>query len=372
MTREIGILTHSFADAYNGNTDKIYGGGLERYLYDLSSIILELGCQPVVHQLSGSGAFHQEVEGIRIIGYDSSKDGLVDVFNRMGAEAEGKLIYASFIWQPIQYKPGSLGICHGINWDSPMFPPEHKAGIAQHIQNALRHLNRIVTVDSHFLTYCRAVCSFSDPEQLVLLPNAVDTKEYAPAAAPKKLSESLHILYPRRISIERGIVPMMLAADRLLDAYPHVTIEFAGEVIDNSLMTKTFRLWLDSHPHRARIRHQAYSFQQMAEAYRQADIVVIPTIFSEGTSYSCLEALSCGLPVVSGNVGGLNDLIIDGFNGMLVTPTEEQIFTAVGTLIENKELRLRLGSNARASALAFDKSIWKAKWREILNKFIDS
>ncbi|WP_282938431.1 glycosyltransferase family 4 protein [Paenibacillus sp. RC67] len=370
MTREIGILTHSFADAYNGKTDKIYGGGLERYLYDLSFLIRELGCQPVVHQLSGIGSFHQEVEGIRIIGYDSSKEGLVDVFNRMGSKAEGKLIYASFIWQPIIYKPGSLGICHGINWDSPMFPPEHKAGIAQYIQNALRHLNRIITVDSHFLTYCRAVCSFTDPEQIVLLPNAVDTKEYVPAGHIKENPDSLHILYPRRISIERGIVPMMLAADRLLEAYPHVTIEFAGEVIDGNLMTMAFLLWLDSHPHKGRIRHQAYTFHQMAEAYRQADIAVIPTIFSEGTSYSCLEALSCGLPVVSGNVGGLNDLIIDGFNGMLVTPTEERIFTAVSVLIENKGLRERLGTNARATALAFDKSIWRAKWSEILSEFI--
>ncbi|WP_028550516.1 glycosyltransferase family 4 protein [Paenibacillus sp. UNC451MF] len=370
MAREIGILTHSFADAYNGKTDKIYGGGLERYLYDLSCIIRELGHQPVVHQLSASGSFHQEVEGIHIIGYDSREKGLVDTFNLMSSETEGKLIYASFIWQPIRYKPGSLGICHGINWDNPMYPQEHKTEIAQHIQAALRQLKRIISVDSHFLTYCRAVCSFSDPEQIVLLPNAVDTKEYTPADTIGRPPETLHIIYPRRISIERGIVPMMLAADRLLDVYPHVTIEFAGEVIDDSIMTKSFRLWLDSHPHRERIRHQAYAFHQMAEAYRHADIAVIPTIFSEGTSYSCLEALSCGLPVVSGNVGGLNDLIIDGYNGMLVPPTEDRIFEAVSALVESKELRLTLGSNAWATAQAFDKSIWGAKWSKILSEFI--
>ncbi|KIL40214.1 glycosyl transferase family 1 [Gordoniibacillus kamchatkensis] len=370
--REIGILTHSFTDAYNGNTDKIYGGGLERYLYDLSGVVKELGCRPVIHQLSASGSFRTELEGIRVIGYDCKQTNLVEAFNRMSAEAGDKIVYSSFIWEPIDYKQGSIGICHGINWDHPGFSPEHKSNVARNVQNALSRLKRIVSVDSHFVTFCRAVCSFDDPERVVLLPNAVDTEEYVPADKEKSERDCLRILYPRRISIERGIVPMMLAADRLLASYPHVAIEFAGEVIEDSLLTKAFRLWLGAHPHRNRIRHQAYTFAQMKTAYQRADIAVIPTIFSEGTSFSCLEALSCGLPVVSANVGGLNDLIIDGFNGLLVSPTEDKIYEAISSLVENEQLRRSLGREARATARAFDKAIWKRKWRTIIADFMES
>ncbi|EIJ78039.1 glycosyl transferase group 1 [Bacillus methanolicus PB1] len=370
MTREIGILTHSFADAYNGQTDKIYGGGLERYLYDLSKTIREMGWKPVIHQLSQSGPFRREIEDIEVIGYDCRDQDLVTVFNRMSSEAEGNLIYASFIWHPIQYKTASIGICHGINWDNPSLPTENKADVARNIQGALRQLKRIVSVDSHFLTFCRSVCTFSDPEQIVLLPNAVDTQEFIPQERIQKDSNRVHILYPRRISIERGIIPMMLATDRLLAAYPQVTIEFVGELIEDSLLTKTFRLWLDAHPYRDRIHYQAYTFGQMVQAYQRADIAVIPTIFSEGTSYSCLEALSCGVPIVSSNVGGLNDLIIDGYNGLLVTPTEDRLFEAIRTLIENLEIRRQIGANARATAKAFDKRIWKAKWTRILSEYV--
>lgn len=76
--KEVGILTHSFMDAYNGNIDKIYGGGLERYLFDLSETIKELGLRPVIHQLSYCGAFQTEVDGIQVIGYDCSDKSEID------------------------------------------------------------------------------------------------------------------------------------------------------------------------------------------------------------------------------------------------------------------------------------------------------
>ncbi|OXM85067.1 glycosyltransferase family 4 protein [Paenibacillus rigui] len=370
--KDIGILTHSFLDAYNGNIHKVYGGGLERYLYDLADCVAGMGCKPTIHQLSFCGAFHTEVDGIEVIGYDCPRpEDTVSVFNRMTSQAKGRLIYASFIWQPIDYKEGSLGICHGINWDHHAASIEHKQETARTVQRALQRLSRIVTVDSHFLSFCRSACSYADPDQIVLLPNAVDTDYFSPMQFwHKPTSDAVHILYPRRISIERGIVPMMLVADRLLEAFPQVQMHFAGEVIDNSLITKVFRLWLRDHPNRDRIAHLAYSFEEMAEAYRQADIAVIPTIFSEGTSYSCLEAQSCGLPVVAGNVGGLNDLIIDGFNGRLVTPTEEQLFQAIAELVEQRDTRHYLGANARATARAFDLHIWKRRWRSLLSEYV--
>ena len=108
----------------------------------------------------------------------------------------------------------------------------------------------------------------------------------------------------------------------------------------------------------------------MVQAYQCADIAVIPTIFLEGTSYSCLEALSCGVPIVSANVGGLNDLIIDGYNGLLVTPTEDRLYEAIRTLVEDSKMRHQISTNARATAKAFDKSIWKAKWTQILSDYV--
>jgi glycosyltransferase involved in cell wall biosynthesis len=180
----------------------------------------------------------------------------------------------------------------------------------------------------------------------------------------------LRILYPRRISMERGIIPMMLAADRLLGAFPDLEVEFAGELVEGSTVGRSFRYWHRTHPHADRIKHRTYDFRDIREAYHQADIAVIPTVFSEGTSYACLEAMSCGLPVVASNVGGLNDLIQDGFNGLLVPPGEEALTAALVRLVQDRAERERLGIYARETALSYDISHWRSRWSTVLESFL--
>ncbi|MEK5059734.1 glycosyl transferase family 1 [Paenibacillus sp. FSL H7-0326] len=428
----ISVLTHSFADGYNRDFERLFGGGLERYIFRLCQVIRDIGHIPEVHQLSYYEAFHRTIEEIEVFGYPYDPDHIPQAFDEMASRARGPLIYASCIWHPLNYAPGSLGICHGINWDRHNLPAAAKREIAGSIQRALDQLDTLVSVDSHFLTYCRAACTYQDPHQVVLIPNSVDTEYFKPVhlmlgdtdadktideqALRKKVKgrtaylhhgdeeqdgeqqdqehegefnspadlnaaieapdlqdaddssnqKSIRLLFPRRISLERGIIPMMLASDRLLGAYPTLTIEFAGERVEGSTIGKTFEIWRKHHPHKDRIYAKSYKFDEMLLAYQQADIAVIPTIFSEGTSYACLEAMSCGLPVVAGNVGGLNDIVQDGFNGLSVPPVEENIVAAICRLIDDDELRERMGNQARQTALAYDDHKWELAWKTVL------
>ncbi|GIP42338.1 glycosyl transferase family 1 [Paenibacillus sp. J45TS6] len=399
----VSILTHSFADGYNRDFERLFGGGLERYIYELCQVIRSLGHTPQVHQLSYYDSFHRHIEEIEVFGYAYDPQRIPDAFEEMASQAKGPLIYASCIWHPLRYSPNSLGICHGINWDRPSLPSEVKQEVAVSIQHALDHLETIVSVDSHFLTFCRAVCTFNDPQKIILIPNAVDTHYFKPlesAGEETELEEHtlrkrtnnrkvhlhqseeeleaseeeqpgrIRILFPRRISLERGIIPMMLSADYLLGLYPQVEIEFAGERVQGSTVGRAFEMWMKHHPHKARILSKSYLFDEMITAYHMADIAVIPTIFSEGTSYACLEAMSCGIPVVASNVGGLNDLIQDGFNGLLVSPEESHITAALCRLIDDEDLRLQLGKQARKTALSYDEEKWKSAWKKVLIPFL--
>jgi glycosyltransferase involved in cell wall biosynthesis len=84
-----------------------------------------------------------------------------------------------------------------------------------------------------------------------------------------------------------------------------------------------------------------------SELLHGSDIFVMPSL-QEGLGVAALEAMSCGLPVVASNVGGLADLIEHDLTGLQVEPARsDQLASAIGRLAASIELRHRIGTAAR-------------------------
>ena len=74
------------------------------------------------------------------------------------------------------------------------------------------------------------------------------------------------------------------------------------------------------------------------------DIVVL-TSFNEGTPVSLIEAMAAKRPVVSTNVGGVEDIITHGENGFLTLINDVDTFANyVVTLINDEGLRIKMGN----------------------------
>ena len=84
----------------------------------------------------------------------------------------------------------------------------------------------------------------------------------------------------------------------------------------------------------------------------EADIFVLPSLW-EGMPITLIEAMATGLPIVAAKVGGIPDMIENGFSGLLVEPDEEQISSALIRLISDINLREKLGKNALQSSEKF-------------------
>jgi len=127
------------------------------------------------------------------------------------------------------------------------------------------------------------------------------------------------VLFPRRIDPARGIDLFLDSVAKLVDKYPEVrfimSIDRNNQPFNARLDTQLQRL-----PFRDRLEVISTPFHQMPALYQAADIVVIPSTYSEGTSLSCLEALASGCAVVATDVGGLTNLILPRYNGLLVPP----------------------------------------------------
>ena len=91
---------------------------------------------------------------------------------------------------------------------------------------------------------------------------------------------------------------------------------------------------------------------RMATILSQASIVCMPS-YREGMPRVLLEAAACGIPIVTTDTPGCRDSVKDNVTGLLVPLKNGEITAAaIRRLLEDKTLRERFGSAARARALA--------------------
>ena len=100
---------------------------------------------------------------------------------------------------------------------------------------------------------------------------------------------------------------------------------------------------------------------------KSAKLFVYPACPEGGWSISIVEANACGIPVVSVRTGplGTNEVVVDGYNGLLAEQeSPEAIAQRVKTILENESLRAELGKNGLVFAREQD-------WGYLADKMVD-
>jgi len=88
-------------------------------------------------------------------------------------------------------------------------------------------------------------------------------------------------------------------------------------------------------------------YESVPRMYKIADVYVIPSLF-EGTPISLLEAMFNGLPIIGTDTNGINNIICNERSGLLFKKGDiEDLKEKINNLAESKELRIRLGNNAK-------------------------
>lgn len=91
----------------------------------------------------------------------------------------------------------------------------------------------------------------------------------------------------------------------------------------------------------------SYKSSESLDIHADKHIAVVPTIGSEGTSLSLLEAMSAQCAVIASNVGGMTNIILDDFNGLMVNAGDSlDLYRAMKRLIDNPTVMNRLSENA--------------------------
>jgi glycosyltransferase involved in cell wall biosynthesis len=95
------------------------------------------------------------------------------------------------------------------------------------------------------------------------------------------------------------------------------------------------------------------SASMMATYLAAADMFVLNTGY-EGFSHQVLEAMAAGVPVITTQVGGNREVIVQGENGFMVRYNDEfNLLEAIKTVWRQPELRERMVANGRLTVTAF-------------------
>lgn len=357
---------------YDGTT--YYSGGAERYLLDLDEVCRELGIQYRIYQYAEYNwvRFYNNIE---IIGLSAKENDVnrydYSLVQEMGnafareTTREGALnIYSPFYILPQKEKIPCVGISHGISWDSEYnhFTDGNTFWqINKTIIDAASYCDYMISVDTNTCNWFQTL-DYDTGRKIKYIPNYVDNEAFRPEEGYTNTKDKIVITYPRRLYGARGLYVVLEVIDDVLLKFPNTEFHFVGKgfEVDTKHVEKKIKQWGD------RVKWYSKSPDTMYEIYRYTDIALIPTMYSEGTSLSCLEALSSGNAVIATRVGGLTDLILSGYNGILVEPNGEAIKQAIFDLLTDPDKMSTIKENAVKTAQTFSKIQWKERWKKTI------
>jgi len=100
---------------------------------------------------------------------------------------------------------------------------------------------------------------------------------------------------------------------------------------------------------------------------RDADIFAFPSNFHEGWGRALTEAMSVGLPCVGlKTTPSVNELIVDGVNGFLTDNTAEDFAEKLKTLMDDRELRVKMGKAGNEMVKQYAPEKIYDQWEKLL------
>ncbi len=198
---------------------------------------------------------------------------------------------------------------------------------------------------------------------LRLLPNPVSLDSYefslrCPVRPRLVWLRSFHEIY------HPTLAPRVLA--QLVNDFPDASMIMVGRDKGDGSLQRTRQVAAELGVNE-RITFPGGVLKRDVGAWLNRGDIFLNTTGVDNTPVSVIEALACGLCVVSTNVGGLPYLLADGCDALLVPPGDAgAMATAVRRILTDATLAARLSQNARRKAEQFDWSLVMPQWESLL------
>lgn len=150
-------------------------------------------------------------------------------------------------------------------------------------------------------------------------------------------------IFVGRLLRDKGIFELVDAAKRVYRKYPDFVLTLVGSTDDNkSSLNKSQVDRLNNEPYLNFVGASNSVSQHLLEN----GLFILPS-YREGTPRSTLEAMACNLPIITTDVPGCRETVVEGFNGFLV-PVKDAVYLAdrIIWMIENEDSAKKFGENS--------------------------
>lgn len=370
--RKVFILYSNF---FTPDGKKINIGGVETYIKLLCELIKKNNMVPIIFQFADID-FKNNYNGIEVYGvkvkkrwslrkksrvllnacmryYDTNNDIVVFGTHSIGVRKSGVR---------------AIGIQHGITCDIKRH--ENYSHLMNLLYGFLKTLNSyrtvikvryfkiLVCVDYNFLNWYRTKLAYIETPVKVI-PNCTVVHNFI-----KNETNNVNIIFARRFYEYRGTKLFASVIKKIIMKYKSVNVTFAGSGPDEGYLREMFK----ENPN---VNFIEYNSEHSIEVHKNYQIAVVPSIGSEGTSLALIEAMAAKCAVIATNVGGMSNVILDHYNGLLVNPNESELYNALEKLIIDKDLRERLSNNGFLTVSeAFNRTLWEERWTSVFEEVI--
>jgi glycosyltransferase involved in cell wall biosynthesis len=280
---------------------------------------------------------------------------------RLGANAKPSPMYTmestaaevEVLWKSLQQKPNLLHVTYVENHLGIL--PEWKQRLSFKIVGTAHqpagwwrmvhpYPNSIAALDALIVPASREVAYFEQylPGRVFFIPHGIDTDFFHPAESTQTKSPRC-VFSGRHL---RDIHTLAQVIDIIVKHNPNIGFDM---IVPRESRDRSNADLIRIARHEQVCWHAGLSDEQLKKLYQQATMLVLPIIDCTANN-ALLEAIACGLPVISNDVGGLRDYTRDSFADLLPIGDVDGFVNAILRLAEDSQEQHNRSKMAREFA----------------------
>ncbi|MCL2173591.1 MAG: glycosyltransferase family 4 protein [Candidatus Bathyarchaeota archaeon] len=224
------------------------------------------------------------------------------------------------------------------------------AKLARLEERTAKEADLIVTISQYSFEKLQKHYNKIDPTKVRIVSNGVDLQRYKPAENPMLLkqkfglTEAPVVLFVGNLIPRKGVMYLAKVAKEIIKTEPYVQFVIIGRGPLKDMLIRRLKSdnLLDNFIFKSNLTDE-----NLSALYSCSDVFALPSL-QEGQGIVLLEAAASGKPVVAFNIGGVNEVVLEGKTGLLTRRGNCAEFTeALLKLLGNASLRQNMGLTGR-------------------------